>query len=212
FISKQIIEMIKECKEMVKGYMKIRSTSNTFGHSVLFGGNALIIAGILAPPVLVPGIIVSVTAWLSVTSSDSNAIIKENEIYQNFEGFLANDKERHEALKDLLEDLKDAIEKLKEIRFRFESSEFEKHIIGKKKFKVIKNVLNKIFEVNADMSFDVDTYISLEVEHFTSHKVTRAAMEACLKLVLPLMNFYWIYRDYKEVESRTSLKDMEKND
>ncbi|CAG8494609.1 410_t:CDS:1, partial [Dentiscutata heterogama] len=145
-----------------------------------------------------------------VTSSDSNAISKENEIYQHFEGFPANDKERRKTLEDSLIEL---FENLKKFIFASKVQNAKKQIISKKKIEVIKNVLDKFLgEVDVDMSFEVVADMSLdeETEHFFRHKVTRAAMEAFLKLVLPPMNFYWIYRDYKEVESRTSLKDMEK--
>ncbi|CAG8813230.1 15468_t:CDS:1, partial [Gigaspora margarita] len=202
-----ITEKIDDCKEKIKGHMKGRFTFNTVGNSVLFGGTALLFAGFLAPPVIVPGIIASATGLLGIIFSDSNAIIKEDNEYKEFEKILADAKVKCEIFEKSQIELKKAIEKFKEIYFRFENLECNELNIDKEKIGIIKNVLKNFLGKNEiDMSLEVDE----NTEHSTSEMVKRAAVETILKFAFPLIHFYLIHRDHNEVESRTSLKDMEK--
>ncbi|RIB05203.1 hypothetical protein C2G38_2253954 [Gigaspora rosea] len=202
-----ITEMIEDCKEKVKGYMKGRFTFNTVGNSVMFAGTALLFAGFLAPPVILPGIIASATGLLGIICSDSNAIIKEDNEYKKFEEILADDKEKREIFEKSQIELKKDIKKFKEIYFRFERLENKEQNIDNEKIIVIKSVLkNFLGKNNIDMSLEVDE----KTDHSTSEMVKRSAVDAILKFAFPPIHFYHIHRDHNEVEGRTSLKDMEK--
>ncbi|KAF0411929.1 GTPase imap family member 7-like [Gigaspora margarita] len=204
----KIVEMIEERKENVKEQMKQRCFLNTLGHAAILSGKALAVAGLWFPPAFVPGVILSTGGWFGVASSDSVSIIKENEAYQIFEKCLVNDKEKSEMLEISQIELKDAVGKFKEINSRFENSEYRKHDIDREKIEVAKDVLNKIWgeEIKSDINLKTDA----KIKHSTGLKAVRAAVEAFCKLVPSPLSFYCIYRDHKEVESRTSVEDMEK--
>ncbi|CAG8532640.1 5986_t:CDS:1, partial [Cetraspora pellucida] len=204
----EIIEKVEKQKEKVNEDMKKRFNTNTLGHAAMLGGNALAISGIWFPPVFIPGFIISTGGWLSVAGSDSVAIFKENEAYRLFEECLVNDKKKSKLLENSQVELKEAIGKFKEVRSRFEYSVYAEQNIDRKKIDVIKNVLKKI------LGEEIETGVSLKsdekIEHSTGLKAVRAAIEAFCKLVPSPLSFYCIYRDHKEIDDRTSLKDMEK--
>ncbi|CAG8777553.1 28265_t:CDS:2, partial [Gigaspora margarita] len=202
-----ITEMIEDCKEKVKGYMKGRFTFNTVGNLGLLGGTALLFAGFLVPPVIVPGIIASATGLLGNICSDSNAIIKEDNEYTKFEEILADDKEKREIFEKSQIELKNAIEEFKGINSRFKNLEYKEQNIDEEKIGVIRNVLTTFLgKNNIDLSLEVDE----KTDHSTCEMVKRAALETFLKFAFPPLHFYFIHRDHSEVENRTSLKDMEK--
>ncbi|CAG8727873.1 1770_t:CDS:1 [Racocetra fulgida] len=208
FQREEIIEMIEKQKEKVKEDMKQRFNANTLGHAAILGGNALAISGIWFPPTLIPGVVMSAGGWLGVAGSDSTAIIKENEAYRLFEECLANDKEKGKMLRNSQIELKGAVGKFNEIHFRFEDSEYVEQNIDRKKIGVIKNVLKKILgeEINASINLENEE----NVEHSTGLKAVRATVEAFCKLVPSPLSFYFIYRDHREIDGRSSLRDMEK--
>ncbi|KAF0509722.1 GTPase imap family member 7-like [Gigaspora margarita] len=202
-----ITEMIEDCKEKVKGYMKGRFTFNTVGNLGLLGGTALLFAGFLVPPVIVPGIIASATGLLGNICSDSNAIIKEDNEYTKFEEILADDKEKRENFEKSQIELKYAIEEFKGINSRFKNLEYKEQNIDEEKIGVIKNVLTTFLgKNNIDLSLEFDE----KTDHSACEMVKRAALETFLKFAFPPLHFYFIHRDHSEVENRTSLKDMEK--
>ncbi|CAG8522652.1 412_t:CDS:1 [Dentiscutata heterogama] len=204
----KIIEIIVKCKEEVKGQMKQRSVINTVGNSLVLGGKVFVISGIWFPPGLVAGAIIAVIGSTVGAVSDSNAIMKENEAYQIFEKYFSDDKENGKTLENSLMKLKEAVERFKEIHSHFENSEYKEQNIDRKKIEIIKDVSKKILgeEINTDMRLEVDE----KIEHSTGKKTLRAAAEFFGKLMLPPLPPYFIYRDHKEIENRTSLQDMEK--
>ncbi|CAG8618727.1 12076_t:CDS:1 [Acaulospora morrowiae] len=202
----RIIKVIEEIRKRVTEDMKNRSIASTIGHSVILTGKVLVIAGIWFPRALVPGAILSVGGWLSATSSDSIAIVKENEAYKLFEESLIKDKEKCKALENFQIELKNSFTRFKDICPRFKDSKYKKQKIDRKKIVTIKNVLERMTceEIEMDVNLRIE-----EASHSTSFKIGRAALEAICKLVPSPISIYFIYRDLKEVNQRTSLSDME---
>ncbi|CAG8700991.1 14471_t:CDS:1, partial [Funneliformis caledonium] len=211
FERESIIEMIEKRRELVKEQMKDRFTASALSHAAILSGKAMAISGIWFPPALVPGAVISFGGWLSATGTESVAIIKENEVYKFFEESLAKDKEKRELLELSQIELKESIIKLNEIRPRFKSSEYKKQNLDKKRIDIIKTVLNSFLgeEIDTDLS-ELKLDDNEKTEHNTGLKAVRAALEAVCKPVASPISVYCIYRDRQEIESRTSLDDMDK--
>jgi ABC-type dipeptide/oligopeptide/nickel transport system ATPase subunit len=209
FISERgkMVESIEKRREEVKEYMTDRYKSSIISHSTILFGKSLVISGVLFPPVLVPGIAISAVGLLGATGSDSVAILRESEAYKSFEESLMKDKEKCETLGNLQGKLKESISKFEEIRPRFEGSDYRKQNINKKRIEVIENVMNQVLKK------EVETDVKLEnnerTEYSTNLKAVRTTLETICKIVPSPLSFYCMYRDYKEVENRDSLSDME---
>ncbi|CAG8454980.1 4126_t:CDS:1 [Acaulospora morrowiae] len=176
-----IIKVTEEIRKRVKEDMKNRSIASTIGHSVILTGKALVIAGIWFPLVLVPGAILSAGGLLSATSTDSIAIVKENEAYKLFEESLIKDKEKCETLENFQIELKNSFTRFKDICPRFKDSKYKKQKINRKKIDVIKNVLEKM--TGEEIETDVTLRKVEEASHSSGLKAGRAALEAICKLV-----------------------------
>ncbi|CAG8454961.1 4125_t:CDS:1 [Acaulospora morrowiae] len=203
----RIIKVIEESRKTLKEYMENRFTANTVGNTGILAGKFLAIAGIWFPLALVPGAILSVGGWLSATSTDSIAIVKEDEAYKLFEESLIKDKEKCEALENFQIELKKSLTRFKDICPRFKDSKYKKQKIDRKKIVAIKNVLERM--TGEEVETDVNLRRIEEVCHSTGFKIGRAALEAICKLVPSPISLYFIYRDFKEVDQRASLSDME---
>ncbi|CAG8732566.1 4672_t:CDS:2, partial [Racocetra persica] len=202
---KSIINAAKEAIIDVDLHLNDR---NTLGNAALLCGKALVIAGIWVPLALIPGAILSGGGWLGATCSDSTAIIKENVACQLLEKFFVNDEENCKTIENLRIKLKETIEKFQDIYFRFDDSEYKKQYIDRKKIEVINDVLIKLWgeKIKDDISLESDE----RIKHSTCQKAIRAVVEAVFKVIPSPLPIYCIYRDRCEIESRTSLKDMEK--
>ncbi|CAI2182377.1 19047_t:CDS:1 [Funneliformis geosporum] len=208
FERENIVEMIETRRNLVKEQMKDRFTASTFSHAAILSGKALAISGIWFPPALVPGAVISISGWLGAAGTESVSIIKENEVYKFFEESLARDKEKRELLEISQVELKESISRLKEIRPRFKNSEFKKQNLDKRRIDIIKTVLNNFLgeEIENDLKLENNE----KTEYNTGLVAVRATLEAVCKLVPSPLSLYCIYRDRKEIESRTSLDDMDK--
>ncbi|CAG8465946.1 4703_t:CDS:2 [Acaulospora colombiana] len=118
---------------------------------------------------------------LGVASSDSAAIIKESEAYKLFEETLEKDKERRGELEKSQVGLRESIKELEKIHLRFTNSEYRKKNVDRKRIEIIENVLKRI----------LGEEIEIDMSLTSDEKLN-------------------ILLDHKEVESRTSLVDMEK--
>ncbi|RIB28317.1 hypothetical protein C2G38_2028629 [Gigaspora rosea] len=206
--TEKIIEIIENCKEEVKERMKQRSMINAIGNTFVLGGKAFIISGILFLLAFLPGAVMAACGLMGVVVSDATATINENKAHKKFDKYLTADKERSINLENLQLKLKEAVGKFEEIHSSFEDLEYKEKNIDRKKIGIIKNVLKKILGegINADMSLEVDNKIDPSI----CQKAVKVVVEAFCKLVFSPLPLYYIQRDNKEIECRTSTQNMEK--
>ncbi|CAG8523284.1 22291_t:CDS:2 [Gigaspora rosea] len=195
-------------QDLVKERMKQRSMINAIGNTFVLGGKAFIISGILFLLAFLPGAVMAACGLMGVVVSDATATINENKAHKKFDKYLTADKERSINLENLQLKLKEAVGKFEEIHSSFEDLEYKEKNIDRKKIGIIKNVLKKILGegINADMSLEVDNKIDPSI----CQKAVKVVVEAFCKLVFSPLPLYYIQRDNKEIECRTSTQNMEK--
>lgn len=202
----EIIRFIEKNQRDLKETMNDRYLLNTAGNTVMLSGKILLLPSIWFPPLLVPALSLSVIGWTTASSSDAYSVYKENDLYKYFINLIEEDDNNYEILNKTKLKIYENIDDWKRKYHYFNKSEYKRLKINEEKIETIEEINKWFNEEKKDI--EVSGKVEAEKSHSLGWKTIRAIAEATAKAVPSPLSFYLIYRDGKEIEDRSSIKDI----